>query len=295
MTAPVFVMSEPACPEDCARQKDGCSFRVAWEINPHMRVGATCSRTARTEHRELVRVLREAGAIVHSVPFVHGAFDSVFTKDNALLVARGPSRMAALLARPRYDVRRIEQASRARALTRLGAEVSSPPDAAFEGGDAVVLPDAGGAFLGHGFRTAREAARELERFLDLSVMPLELRDPRLYHLDMALAVLDDGTALVCEEAFTSVALRGIERHPEVSDVVRVPLDEALCFGANLIQIGRTIVWAADAPRTSEALSRRGYHVVRTRLDQFHLAGGSAACLVSRVHAQLDAAPASTAA
>jgi len=295
MTASVFVVSEAACREDCPRHDEGCAFRVAWEINPHMRVGATCVRSALNEHRQLVRALSDAGATVRTVPFVHGAFDSVFAKDNALVVSRGPGELDALLARPRYDVRRMEQEARARALSQLGAAVYTAPESPFEGGDVVVLPGATGAFVGHGFRTARESTRELERFLDRPVTPLELSDDRLYHLDMALAVLDDGTALVCDEAFTPVALRGIARHPDIGDIVRVPFEEALRFGANLVQVGRTIIWGADAPRTRAALARRGYRVVRTELEQFHMAGGSAACLVSRVHAQMEAAPASTAA
>jgi N-dimethylarginine dimethylaminohydrolase len=115
-----------------------------------------------------------------------------------------------------------------------------------------------------------------------------LRDARLYHLDMALAVLDDGTALVCAEAIARESLAAIESHADVTDVIRVPLAEALSFATNVVQVGSCVVTAADAPITRRALAKRGYRVRRVGLDDFHLAGGSAACLTARVHRQAAA-------
>lgn len=249
-----------------------------------MRVGAADPDRAVEQHAQLIRELERAGATVTAVPFVHGAFDSVFMKDNAVVVEREGSRRA-LLAMPKHDERRQEQHARADAMRALGIDVLEPLDAPLEGGDVVMAPSARGAFLGYGFRSSRRAAGELERFIDAGVTCLELRDARLYHLDMVLSVLDDGTALVCEEAMTPASFHAVATHPAVRGIVRVPLAEALAFGANLVQVGRTIVWGADAPATAAELERRGYAVAKVALDQFHLAGGSAACLVSRVHRQ----------
>ena len=296
-----FVVSRPRCGRSCERSGDACAFQVAWAINPHMRIGSVRTRHAMRQHGTFVRTLESAGARTFAVPFVHGAYDSVFSKDNAVIVERVPGRIEALLARPRHAERRMEQSVRARAFASLGVRVSAAAGAPLEGGDIVVLPGARGAFLGHGFRSSIAAANDLERFLDREVTGIELRDPRLYHLDMALSVLDDGTALVCAEALTPAGLRAVEHHPDVTAVVRVPLHEALRFGVNLVQVGRTVIWGADAPATTRALEARGYRVRRVALDQFHHAGGSAACLVSRIHRQTSAseslfnAPRSTAA
>lgn len=280
-----FLVSRPRCARTCARRGDACAFQIAWAINPHMHVGAAHARHAVRQHGTFVRTLESSGAITLPVPFVHGAFDSVFSKDNAVIVERAHGTIEALLARPRHPERRIEQRARAAAFAGLGVEVSAAAELPLEGGDIVMLPGAAGAFLGHGFRSSPRAADELERFLDREVTSLELRDPRLYHLDMALSVLDDGTALVCDEALTPAGRRAVERHSGVSSILRVPLEEALRFGVNLVQVGRTVIWGADAPLTTRALQARGYRVVRVALDQFHHAGGSAACLVSRIHPQ----------
>ncbi len=58
-------------------------------------------------------------------------------------------------------------------------------------GDLLV---AGGVILaGSGFRTDPRAHAEAARMLHREVVPLELVDPRFYHLDTALAVLDETT------------------------------------------------------------------------------------------------------
>lgn len=248
-----------------------------------MKIGAARTDAALEEHARFVRTLEAEGATVTALPFVHGAFDSVFSKDNAMLLERRDGTVEALLARPRFAERRAEQAPRAHELRRAGIDVCGT--AAFEGGDLVMLPGARGCFLGHGFRSERAAAREIADFLSGDVVCLELRDPRLYHLDMALAVLEDGTALVCAEALTERSRRVLEAHPAIREVVRVPLDEALRFGLNMVQIGRSVILAGDSLTAARELGARGYRLRHVTLEQFHHAGGSAACLVSRVHRQ----------
>jgi hypothetical protein len=60
-------------------------------------------------------------------------------------------------------------------------------------------------------------------------------------------------------------------------------EHALAFGLNMLAIGDTIVCGARVPRIQSILTARGYHYRIVPLDQFHLAGGSAACLVAVVH------------
>jgi N-dimethylarginine dimethylaminohydrolase len=283
-----YLVSRTRCETSCSEGSDSCAYRVAWAINPHMRVGAACPDRASLQHANLVATLRGLGAHVDEVPFVHGAFDSVFAKDSAVVVEREGGGVDALVARPRFAQRRAEQEARATALLARGIRVLGASRAALEGGDVVMLPGARAAFLGHGFRSEPAAAQDLADLLDADVTCIALRDARLYHLDMALAVLDDGTALVCADAMTPESVAAIEAHPLVSDIVLVPLAEALCFGTNVVQVGAAIVTAADAPATRRALAKRGYRVRRVVLDDFHLAGGSAACLTARVHRQFEA-------
>ncbi len=251
-----------------------------------MRIGAADFARAQQQHDRFLVALRDAGARVEPLAFVHGAYDSVFAKDSALLVEREGVRRA-LLASPVHPVRQREQAGRARSLEAMGFVVEHA-GASLEGGDVVMLPGASGALLGHGFRSSRAAAGELGDFLGADVTPLELVDPHLYHLDVALSVLSDGTALVCEEAFTAESLRRLHAHPAIARVVSIPRDEALRFGLNLVEVDGVAVLGSRAPIVEQTLASRGLQIVHTPLQEFQLAGGSAACLVARLHSQ-DAA------
>lgn len=281
--AQVFAVSALRCTE-LHRKMRGCRYDVQWAINPHMRVGSVSYARAREQHDAFTRTLRRLGAKLVELPFVHGAFDCVFTKDSALLLRDGELGRA-LLANPRFGVRRREQRARARALACLGWRVSSPPVARWEGGDVVVLPHGAGLLLGHGFRSDPRVASWLERHTGLPVHAIGLTDPHLFHLDMAVSVLPNGVVLACVDALERGALFRLRRVAGVTDIVVVSREDALGFGLNLVAVGDDVVvaGAAPPPRVERALEGHGIRTVVVPLGEFHRAGGSAACLVSAVH------------
>jgi N-dimethylarginine dimethylaminohydrolase len=267
----------------CAHHEagDGCRYQVAYSINPHMVIGAVDFAIASQQHASLMGILAGSGVSIQELPFVHGAHDSVFVKDPALLLTcHGHKR--ALLARLHYPERQRETAERARVLADQGYDVVTGCESDWEGGDVIMLPSCEGMFLGYGLRSRREAARWLERHAGVEVTPIELRDPHLYHLDTALAVLPDGTALVCPDALTREGLREVERARGLSRVMYVTRDLALGFGLNLVTIGETVIVGAYQPELEGLLAPLGYHCRVVPLGQFHLAGGSAACLAAPV-------------
>ena len=250
-----------------------------------MQIGASDFTRASTQHGGLVQALVRAGATIASVPFVHGAYDSVFAKDSGLLFWRGGVRRT-LLARHRYPEREVEHVARADAYRRLGYEVVHPPSSIlWEGGDVVALPSERGMFLGYGERSNREAAAWIAELAGVPVIPLALDDAHLFHLDTALAILPDGTAIVCEHALTEASMHVLARARGIRHVVTVPRADALAFGLNLVAVQGTIIAGARVPRVQAIVESRGFRYEVVPLDQFHLAGGSAACLVSAVHGE----------
>ncbi len=265
-------------------ESDECSYRVAWRINPNMNVGAASPERAVVQHDTLVSQLQSLGAHVKPVAFVHGAYDSVFVKDSAVVVRRR-GEMHALLTQPRYRERNMEQSARRRSLAGLGATIHAAPATPLEGGDVVVRvgpSGVSGAFLGTGFRSVADSAPALERFFGKRVTTLELRDPRLYHLDMALAIVAEDLVLVCDEALSPRSMARVASMFRADALVRVSLEDALRFAVNVVALGREVVVGSDVPRVRDALRARGYRTHVVDLDQFHHAGGSAACLVARV-------------
>lgn len=280
-----FLMSEVRCRHHAARDREECGFRVEWSINPHMKAidgDQVDLDKAERQHDLLRSALMELGADVTTLPFVHGAFDSVFIKDNAVIVEEHGA-FRALLAQPRFAQREREQHAREHALEAMGIEIIDEATAPLEGGDVALLPEGRGALLGWGPRSSIESVETVEGFLDVEVTPLELCDARLYHLDTALAVLRDGTVLACREAFTPASWRVLSLTRGVRRLIEVPVAEALAFGLNFIEHDGAVLLSRGADATAERLKELGLEPVTLPLDELHKAGGSASCLVAQVH------------
>src|SRR5262249_28594404 len=91
---------------------------------------------------------------------------------------------------------------------------------------------------GTGFRTDRHSHDEAQELFGRPVISLSLVDPRFYHLDTALAVLDD-TVMYYPAAF-SPGSRAVlaELYP---DAVLADDADAEAFGLNAVCDGRTVV------------------------------------------------------
>lgn len=278
-SAPRFVASG-------LRDESGeCGYRVGWAINPHMKIGAACPRLAEREHREFLDELRTRGADVDELPFVSGAYDSVFMKDNALVI-EDVWGSRALPARPYSPEREAEPVARIKDLRALGWDVHPQPSYSFEGGDVIVCAQKKFALMGYGFRTSIGLIHELREFLQMPVLPLALRNPYFYHLDTALNVVvadGRGVAFALREAFTAESWRNLCGHPDLERVIEVERDEAMQFGLNWVEVKNTVVIGSRVPRIERALRDLGKDVCVRPLSQFRLAGGSAACLVAPVH------------
>lgn len=276
---PKFVASEVTA------ENGEMGFQVGWSINPHMKVGSACPRVAEIEHRDFIATLRDCGADVHEVPFIPGAYDSVFMKDNALLV-KTQEGLRGLPARPYMTQRECEPLIRAKNLREQGWAVSPQPSFNFEGGDVFVCAQKKFALMGYGFRTSYGMLDELRRFLDCEVMPLALKDPYFYHLDTALnAVMIDDKCVVFAYpgAFTKHAWQSLNGHPDIDRVIEVEKNEAMKFGLNWVEVNDNVVIGSAVPGVEKALNELGKTVITSPLTQFRLAGGSAACLVAQVH------------
>ncbi len=151
---PHFILSEVA--------GTGCGFAVKWKINPHMRPGETSLSRAMGQHSRFVKLLEECGASSSAVPYVSRAHDSVFMKDNAILMntSAGPR---ALLAKQPSRERCIEPLARSAHLRELGFTIHGQSDEFLEGGDVVVAPRKDFALLGFGFRSKKSGSRRIER------------------------------------------------------------------------------------------------------------------------------------
>lgn len=255
-------------------------FDVAYVINPWMRGNvAHCDTTlAMRQWQELQRAIGRV-ATVETVRGVAGLPDMVFTANAGLVLERQvvPSRF-------RHPERRGEEAEFERWFVSHGLEVRQlPPDLYFEGaGDALFDRHEPLLWLGHGHRSDAACAPLLADMLDIAVQPLQLVDPRFYHLDTCFCPLDGGELMFYPAAFGEQARRVIETRVPAARRIEVGEEDARAFACNAVCIGRDIFVNHATSGLRELLARRGYTVHAIPLSEFMKAGGAAKCLGLRL-------------
>jgi N-dimethylarginine dimethylaminohydrolase len=112
------------------------------------------------------------------------------------------------------------------------------------------------------------------------VVSLRLVDPRFYHLDTALFVLDDRTICYYPAAFSRRSRRVLEEL--FPDAVLAAEADALAFGLNAVSDGRRVVLPAQAVALADRLAARGYEPVPVDLSELLKGGGSVKCCTAEL-------------
>ena len=143
--------------------------------------------------------------------------------------------------------------------------------------DGVVLEGAGDCvfdqsrnmfWLGYGQRSDAAAQHAVEEMFGIEVTPLELADPRFYHMDTALSALPRGEVMYVPEAFTAAGLATIRARVPRGKRIEVGIADAQMLAANAVCLGDTLVMAGCGERLRATLEERGYRVAVTPLRSF---------------------------
>jgi ornithine aminotransferase len=265
-------------------------FEVSYTINPWMdpsQWSDSAERLASDARRgwaELKATYERLGARVSIQGPRHGLPDMVFTANSAIVLDR-----RVMLARFRCPERQGEEPYNRAFFERLRAEgvvkdiVEPPRGLFFEGaGDAIWDGSRRLIWTGHGQRSSREVSLAIESFFGVTTVPLELVDPRFYHLDTCFCVLSGGDVLWYPPAFSPDAAEAVRRIVGADRLIEASDDDALHLGVNSVCIGREVVMCHASPATRAALLARGYRVNVVPLDSFNRSGGAAYCLTLRL-------------
>ena len=149
-------------------------------------------------------------------------------------------------------------------------------------GDFAYLPGAYGGMIlaGHGFRTEPAAHVEAQEVLGRPVLSLRLVDPAFYHLDTALAPLDDRHVAYYPGAFSTASQRILRQL--FPDAVLADRADAEAFGLNLVSDGRHVVLNAEAAGMADKVRAAGYVPVPVELSELKRGGGSVKCTVAEL-------------
>ena len=118
-------------------------------------------------------------------------------------------------------------------------------------------------------------AAELEALFGLPVLSLRLVDPRFYHLDTALCVLDADTVAYYPAAFDDASRAALAGH--FAELIEAKDEDAEALGLNAISDGRHVVLPAQAAGLAAQVADKGFEPVPVDMSEFRKAGGGPKC------------------
>lgn len=249
-------------------------FAVEYAINPWMDVSAPVDvQVAQAQWQGLHQTYLRLGHRVDLVEPVPGLPDMVYAANGGFIVHD-----IAIVARFRFAERAGESRAYAGWMSSLGYRPLSTRHVNEGQGDLLMVGEM--VLAGYGFRTDRRAHPEISSALGLPVVSLELVDPRFYHLDTALAVLDDRTIAFYPPAFSAAAQAQL--HALFPDAIVVGSADAYVLGLNVVSDGLHVVLPSAATGFATQLREAGFEPVGVDLSELLKGGGSVKCCTLEV-------------
>ncbi|MFE5854141.1 dimethylargininase [Streptomyces sp. NPDC056500] len=130
---------------------------------------------------------------------------------------------------------------------------------------------------GRGFRSSPLSHDEAQEFFGRPVIGLDLVDPRYYHLDTALSVLDEAAdeVMYYPEAFSPGSRSVLARL--FPDALIAQEEDAAALGLNAVSDGRHVLLPQAALGLFAQLRDRGYEPMGMDLGELLKGGGSVKC------------------
>jgi N-dimethylarginine dimethylaminohydrolase len=251
-------------------------FTVSYSINPWMEpANPTDTALAVRQWQELYDTYVELGHEVELIDPVPGLPDMVYTANGGFVIDG-----VFYAPRFRFEERQGEEPAFIEWARSHGFEVVLPEFTNEGEGDFLLAGDV--VLAGRGFRSTDDSHAEIARVFDREVVSLTLVDPRFYHLDTALSVLDPvvapgqtPTIAYLPGAFDDASRAELERR--FPDAIRVADADGAVFGLNSASDGRNVFISPRATGFEAQLRERGYNPVLIDLSELLLGGGGIKC------------------
>jgi N-dimethylarginine dimethylaminohydrolase len=250
-------------------------FAVDYAINPWMDTTTPVDTAVAVGQWECLRdTYQRLGHVVDVVDPVPGLPDMVYAANGGLILDG-----TAIVARFKYPQRQHESIAYARWMK--SHRYTTVHTQYVNEGQGDLLPMGEIILAGTGFRTDPRAHAEVAKIVGRPVISLQLADPRFYHLDTALSVLDETTIAYYPPAFTESSRAQLkELFP---NAIVVGSADAYVLGLNAVSDGHHVVYPAAAAGFAKTLSAAGFEPIGVDMSELLKGGGSIKCCTLEVY------------
>ena len=218
--------------------------------------------TARMQHQAYEQLLAAIGCAVRRVAPAPRHPDAVFIEDAAVVFDE-----VAVITRPGAESRRDETAAVEAELAALRPIARIVAPATLDGGDVLIVGRR--VYVGRTARTNDEGISQLRATLAPHGYEVHAVDVTgCLHLKSAITAVDDETVLANPE-WVDAVIFGAFRVIEV--------DPSEPMGANVLRVGRHLVYGASYPRTQARLEQLGYTLRTVDASELAKAEGAVTC------------------
>lgn len=255
-------------------------FTVSYTINPWMQPAIpTDTAKAVAQWQKLYDLYLALGHDVELIEPLAGYPDMVYTANGGFLIDG-----RAYVPKFRFEQRAGEAPAFSEWFREHGFDTVEPEEVNEGEGDFLLVGNT--ILAGTGFRSTGDSHREVGEVFGREVVSLNLVDPRFYHLDTAIAVLDpvEGAENGGPEKANIAYLPGAfddasraileERYP---DAILVSDEDGAVFGLNSSSDGYNVVISPRAKGFEQQLRERGYNPITVDLSELLLGGGGIKC------------------
>lgn len=244
-------------------------FTVSYRINPWMHPeDPTDTNLAVVQWDVLHKIYLDLGFEVHLIDPIAGLPDMVYAANGGFVIDG-----IAYGAKFTYAERQPEGPAYMDWFRDAGFDVREPTQVNEGEGDFLLVGDV--ILAGTGFRTATESHTEVAAIYGREVVSLNLINPSFYHLDTAIAVLDDTNIAYLPSAFDEASL--VKLRTLYPDAIIVTEEDAAVLGLNSFSDGYNVVIASRATDFERQLRERGYNPIGVDLSELLLGGGGVKC------------------
>ncbi|WP_100373580.1 dimethylarginine dimethylaminohydrolase family protein [Bacillus sp. FJAT-45037] len=224
---------------------------------------------AKSQHKDLVKALKQEGIDVHLLPAREDLPEQVFTRDIGFTIDE-----TIYIGALKREIRQGEEQILKEFLTDNTYKFQEIKEGTIEGGDVMI--DENIVYVGDSSRTSLSSIDQLKLAHPNRELELIKFDEAYLHLDCVFNPLSPEVALIYRDAIDREDVRRLESRYQLIDVSE---EEQFTLATNVLSIGKgKIIALPQNKETNEKIVQAGFEIIEVDLSEIIKSGGAFRCV-----------------